>query len=86
MASASASMSRGRGLLRRQMSPISREGSGAAKGTIRIALRAASLGIAISGMSVIPMPFATICKSVAIDVAPKLRSCRLPAVLQTASA
>ncbi len=60
MALASASMSRGCGLLRRQTSPISREGSGAAKRTMRIALREASLGTAISGISVIPMPLATI--------------------------
>ncbi|MNL53037.1 hypothetical protein D3C87_1762540 [compost metagenome] len=79
-------MSRSRGLLRRQISPISRAGSGAAKGTMRMELRAASVAIAISGMSVMPMPLATICRSVVIEVAPNETRRRLPAVLQTASA
>jgi len=75
-----------RGEVRRQASPIVRAGSGLTKRKRLTRLSRTSTSAATSGNNVTPYPFATICITVASEVAPRLAGASLREVPQKARA
>jgi hypothetical protein len=75
-----------RGEVRRQASPIARAGSGPTKRKSLTRLSRTSALAATSGNNVTPYPFATICITVASEVAPRLAGASLLKAVQKASA